>query len=122
VTLTQITDGPSNTLAVGERASLFCQTPWAGAVSGGTVRITPGAPVDTWAIEEAPVQVMASMVGWPLNSPSSTPYDFFSPHGNQVQFAFADASVHALSNEINGDILQALATIAGGEAVDGSAF
>jgi prepilin-type processing-associated H-X9-DG protein len=118
----QVTDGLSNTLAVGERGALFCQTPWAGAITGGTVRVTPGAPVDTTPIEEAPVQVMASMRGWPLNSEFSTPYDFFSPHDNLVQFLFADGSVHALSSQVNGDVLQALATIAGGEPLDSSDF
>src|SRR5262245_32367172 len=47
-----MTDGSSNTLAVGERAALFTQTPWAGAVSHGTTRVTPGAPVTSTAVEE----------------------------------------------------------------------
>jgi prepilin-type N-terminal cleavage/methylation domain-containing protein len=119
VPISKITDGTSTTLAVGERAALFCQTPWAGAMSGGTARITPGAPVEGNVIEEAPVQVMASMRGWPLNSPYSTPYDFFSPHGVVVQFLFADGSVRPLSTKTNGDVLQALATYAGGEVIPG---
>src|SRR5262249_36638213 len=77
----EIPDGGSYTLAIGERASLFLRTPWAGAVSGGTVRTTAGAPVRTSYIEEAPVQVMARIDGWvPLNSPNSNAYCFFSPH------------------------------------------
>jgi prepilin-type processing-associated H-X9-DG protein len=73
-------------------------------------------------VEEAPVQVMASMVGWTLNNENSTPYDFFSPHGDQVHFLFVDGSVHPLSTLINGDVLQALATIAGGEPIGASDF
>jgi type II secretory pathway pseudopilin PulG len=122
VTFKQVTDGSSNTLAVGERASLFCRTPWAGAMSGGTVRITPGAPVATSVIEEAPVMVMAAMIGWAVNDVSSTPYDFFSAHAHMAQFVFVDGSVHALSDQISGETLQALATISGGETIDSSEF
>src|SRR5262249_57664687 len=46
VRFADVTDGTSNTLAIGERGSLFTQTPWAGAVSFGTTRITPGAPTN----------------------------------------------------------------------------
>jgi hypothetical protein len=59
-----------------------------------------------------------TVVGWSLNSESSTPYDFFSPHSDMVQFVFVDASVHALSTRLNSDVLQALATFAGGETID----
>jgi prepilin-type N-terminal cleavage/methylation domain-containing protein len=44
VRIADIPDGTSNTLAIGERAALLTQTPWAGAISGGTTRVTPGAP------------------------------------------------------------------------------
>jgi prepilin-type N-terminal cleavage/methylation domain-containing protein len=118
VTFAQVTDGASNTIAVGERAALFCQTPWAGTMSGASARTTPGAPVLVTIVEEAPVQVMASMRGWPLNSVYSTPYDFFSPHTDMVQLVFADGAVHALSSQIDGNVLLALATIAGGEVID----
>ena len=37
-----VSDGLSNTIAVGERAALFVQTPWAGALSFATARTTPG--------------------------------------------------------------------------------
>ncbi len=119
---TDITDGTSNTFMVGERAALLAKAPWAGVMTGGTVRTTPGAPVYNSIIELAPVMAIARIGNKTLNSPYSEPYDFFSPHGQVVQFVFADGSVHPLSNAVNLPVLQALATISGGEVVDGGGF
>jgi hypothetical protein len=46
----------------------------------------------------------------------SEPYDFFSPHGNVVQFVFADGTVRALSSGIDFPSLQALATRASNDS------
>jgi prepilin-type N-terminal cleavage/methylation domain-containing protein len=120
--VTDITDGTSSTILVGERAALFARGPWAGVMTGGTIRTTPGAPVYSATYEEAPVMVMARVWNKPLNSPLSEPYDFFSPHGPVGQFLFADGSVHVLSIATDLTVLQGLATISGGEVVDGSGF
>jgi prepilin-type N-terminal cleavage/methylation domain-containing protein/prepilin-type processing-associated H-X9-DG protein len=114
VRFADITDGLSNTLAVGERAALFTQTPWAGVITMGTARTTVDAPVSRSMIEPAPTLVMAH-VHRPLNDPLSEPYDFFSPHPGVVQFAFADGSVHALSMNTALAVVQALATRNGQE-------
>ena len=53
-----VVDGLSQTLAIGERAGMFAKTPWAGAMTGGTVRTTPGAPVYTSIVELAPAMVI----------------------------------------------------------------
>jgi prepilin-type N-terminal cleavage/methylation domain-containing protein/prepilin-type processing-associated H-X9-DG protein len=111
-----ITDGTSNTLAIGERADYFAKSPWAGVMTGGTCRTTPGAPVYNSITEEAPVMVLARVGNKGPNDPYSEPYDFFSPHGSVVQFVFADGSVHSLSRGIDRTVFQALATIGGGEA------
>jgi prepilin-type N-terminal cleavage/methylation domain-containing protein/prepilin-type processing-associated H-X9-DG protein len=117
--VTDVSDGTSSTLAVGERASRLAQAPWCGVMTGGTVRTSPGAPVYTSVIEAAPVMALARVWSKPLNSSYSEPYDFFSPHGSVVQFVFADGSVHALSTGVDLAVVQALATCAGGEPVGG---
>jgi prepilin-type N-terminal cleavage/methylation domain-containing protein len=115
-----IIDGASNTIAVGERAALFTQTPWAGAVTGGSCVTTPNAPVYQSIIEPAPTMVMARVGGRKaLNDPWSEPYDFFSGHRDVVQFVFADGSVHALSRSMEPSVVRPLATIAGGEIATG---
>jgi prepilin-type N-terminal cleavage/methylation domain-containing protein/prepilin-type processing-associated H-X9-DG protein len=114
-----ITDGTSNTVAVGERAALFCQSPWAGVVTGGTVRTTPGAPVYVTLIHPAPVMVMARVGRKPLNDPYSEPYDFFSPHSGVAQFAFADGSVRPVKTATDITLVQGLATRSGEEVVGG---
>jgi prepilin-type N-terminal cleavage/methylation domain-containing protein len=123
IRVTDITDGSSTTFAVGERAALFTQTPWAGAVSNGTTRVTPGAPVnDPAAVEEAPTQVLAHVAVHTLNDPNSDPEDFFSPHRGIGQFLFADGSVRAVAAGIDLATYQALATRDGGETVNPGDF
>jgi hypothetical protein len=110
ISVTDILKGSSNTLAVGERAALFTQTPWAGVMTGGTARTTPDAPVYTSMIHPAPVMVLARIGIKPLNDPHSEPHDFFSPHHGVNQFLFADGSVRPVSLDTDLQVLQALAS------------
>ena len=117
-----ITDGTSNTMAIGERPALFAQSPWAGVMTGGTCRTTPGAPVYLSIIDEAPSMVMARIGVRKLNDHYSEPNDFLSPHPGVAHFLFADGAVHALRLTTEVNVLQALATRAGGETVSVNDF
>jgi prepilin-type processing-associated H-X9-DG protein len=115
--LTEIPDGTSTTLAIGERGSVLCQASWIGAVSQGTVRTHPGAPVFVHGIEEPSTAVMARTGTHRLNDVYSEIYDFYSPHKGVGMFLFADGSVRAMSCGTSLDVWSALATRAGGETV-----
>jgi prepilin-type N-terminal cleavage/methylation domain-containing protein/prepilin-type processing-associated H-X9-DG protein len=115
-----VTDGLSNTIAIGERACLFVQSPWAGVMFTGTARTTPNAPVFGALVEQAPVMVLARTGRRPLNDAYSEAYDFFSPHSSVVMFAFADGSVQRLGAHVSAEVLQALATPLGNEGIEGN--
>ncbi len=115
--LLDISDGASNTLLVGERPAMFARAPWVGAITNGTIRTTPGAPVYTATFMDPTAMTMARVGLKSLNDPWSEPYDFFSPHHAVGNFAFCDGSVHALRTAVDVVALQRLATRAGGEVV-----
>jgi prepilin-type N-terminal cleavage/methylation domain-containing protein len=122
IAIGDILDGTSYTIAIGERAAMFTQTPWAGAVSFGTARITPGAPTTSTAIEDAPTLTLAHTGSHSLGDPNEDPDDFFSPHPTVALFLFADGSVRPVRKTIPLPVLQALSTRAGGEVIDTASF
>ena len=119
VRIMDVRDGTGYTVAVGERACRLTQTPWAGAVSFGTARLTDGAPTsnpkDT---KGAPVQALASASIHALNDDFSDPEDFFAPHRAVANVLFADGSVRAIPSGTAVAVLHDLATRAGGEDPD----
>jgi hypothetical protein len=118
--IADIKDGTGNTIAIGERGSLFAQSAWAGVMTGGTIRTTPGAPVYSSVVEKAPAMVLARIGNRTLNSPYSEPYDFFSPHWQIVHFAMADGSVRPLHRSLSLEVLHALATRSTGDSALGA--
>jgi prepilin-type N-terminal cleavage/methylation domain-containing protein/prepilin-type processing-associated H-X9-DG protein len=134
VRVTDIEDGSSNTLLFGERCHRDPQYDLQEAAMPG------GGPIEgtgKWAVVAGPagavgtVNVLLSAQA-PINyrMPSggdvSTLYDracaFGSGHGHGANFAFADGSVHFLSDSIPLLTLQALSTRAGSEGISGSDF
>lgn len=98
-----IIDGSSQTILIGERSSrLGCST-WAGVIAGAEA-------------------MRARVVGVGDHVPNTSRHfdDFSSGHSRGVQFVYADASTHFLSDSIDETVYHALSTRAGGELVSES--
>jgi prepilin-type N-terminal cleavage/methylation domain-containing protein len=124
--IVDITDGLSNTLFVGERASNMSSATWTGAVTGGGV---PAQRYPDPASQLANAELASALV---LSHGSRThiPNDQLvfdadatsSYHIDGVNFLFGDGSVHRVSNVINGLVYEALLTRSGGETISGDDY
>jgi len=105
IRLTDITDGTSNTFMVGEdipSKNYHCSWPYSNNAVG-TCGIPPNARQSN-GTEYSPLD-------WP------NVYSFRSKHTNGLQFAFADGSVHFITDSIALPTYRAMSTRAGGEVV-----
>jgi prepilin-type processing-associated H-X9-DG protein len=114
-----ITDGTSRTIAVGERAYRLGDATWVGAVTGA--KMFPDA--DDGEVAAPHLKPSFAMVlshaglGNTPNSPTSEIDQFYSLHGDGVNFAFTDGHVVFIPGSIDYNVYLGLATRAGGEAV-----
>ncbi len=106
IRLASITDGTSNTFMIGEdipSLNEYCSWPYANNAYG-TCAIPPN-------VQRLPGGLYPP-ADWQNN------WSFRSRHPNGLNFAYADGSVHFLANAIDLPVYRAMATIAGGEAVE----
>jgi prepilin-type N-terminal cleavage/methylation domain-containing protein/prepilin-type processing-associated H-X9-DG protein len=126
VRASEILDGMSQTIAVGERGACLVKTPWAGAPNGGISVLSSNAPIRFWAgnssVGHGPELVVAHVDEVTLNGDGTAPDDFYSAHPGGAFFLFADGSVRFLHDTIRLDILRALCTRDGGEIVSASDY
>jgi type II secretory pathway pseudopilin PulG len=119
VRIVDITDGTSNTIAVGERASNLCYSTWTGAVTGGVVVNRSGVPGS--ANSEDPLFVLGHTgtvpEGQSPNNRLGYVDDFTSMHPGGLNFLIADGSVRFIKNSISIPTWVGLGTRAGGEVL-----
>jgi prepilin-type N-terminal cleavage/methylation domain-containing protein len=101
IRLQDIVDGLSNTMIVGERGSRLGGSVWHGWIHEAA---------------EAPARFLGSTDHTP-NSPAAHFDDFSSFHTTGAHFIFGDCSTRMISDSIDLNIYQALATRRGGEVV-----
>ena len=125
IRLTDISDGTSNTILIGDRAWSHAMGAWAGAIDRAVLR---GGPLNPWRSSPLAVYppanfplVQANRINNATDADGSLD-DFFSQHTGGVNMLFADGSVHFLHQQINYAVLLALGTRAGGEVVDESEY
>ena len=120
--LTDVTDGLSNTIFVGERSTNHALATWTGAVPGGQVPalMAPGPPPNDPFSQAETAQALVLAHGNRTHVPSADMpiWDadtFYSKHPSGANFLFGDGSVHFLGSTINGVAYENLCTRAGGE-------
>jgi prepilin-type N-terminal cleavage/methylation domain-containing protein/prepilin-type processing-associated H-X9-DG protein len=121
VLLRDITDGLSQTIAVGERSHRLGEATWTGSVTGALLAGDPSDGVGQIVPEHGSGMVLghAGENRGP-GDPRSDANMFYSRHsGGGVQFLFADGHVSYLSPSFDYHTYLALATRAGGEVSGG---
>ena len=117
--IADITDGLSNTFFVGERCTTMSWSTWAGAIPGSldpSIR-SPGDYSGGSAF------VLGHCGPHLPNDSIVTDADALSSgHTGGVQFLFGDGSIKSINNSIRQPVYAALATRAGGEAINGSNY
>jgi len=116
----QITDGTTQTLAIGERAHPLGNATWVGSVTNALLFPESNNTVGQPAPEHSAGMVLGHAgegvgpggIGGDVNQ-------FYSLHGRGVNFLFADGHVSFLAANMDYQTYLALATRAGGESVAG---
>ncbi len=118
VRFSDIIDGTSQTLAVGERAYVLGEATWVGAVTGASLFPDPDEGEISLPNPKPSSGMILGYAGAAgPGSPNSEIDQFYSLHGAGVNFLFADGHVEFLPTSLDGGVYQALATRAGAEPV-----
>ncbi len=104
-----ITDGTSNTIAVGERATLEIHGGEAGgaAILAGVTFIHPWSPVAFLGLPSDREDGVMALGYGSINPPTGAMHLYSSQHEGGAQFLFLDGSVHFLSENIHSFIASA---------------
>jgi prepilin-type processing-associated H-X9-DG protein/prepilin-type N-terminal cleavage/methylation domain-containing protein len=121
IALKDITDGLSQTIAVGERSHLLGPATWTGAVTGALLFDDDGDQIGTADLETAPGMILGhSGEGIGPGSNKSEPNQFYSLHaGRGANFLFVDGHVEFLKASMNYKSYLALSTRNRGEVISG---
>jgi prepilin-type N-terminal cleavage/methylation domain-containing protein/prepilin-type processing-associated H-X9-DG protein len=129
-TIAEITDGTSQTIAVGERSHNLSYVTWAARTIDGwlgkTSLVEGGADLFNPSPEECWTQVMGPAgledgLRTP-NDPQAHVEDYWSRHPAGVNFLFADGSVKFLKSSISPWTFRGLATKSGTEIISAEAY
>ena len=109
-----ITDGTSNTIGIGERASMFAPNGWAGVIPNGQTVFSPAtAQIRGQVVGQTarPAITMATVhvrSGGP-NASTGSPGGFWSPHVGGCLFLLMDGSVHTIPTNVDIQVFRAMA-------------
>ena len=128
--LAQVTDGSSQTIAVGERSHNLSYVTWTARsvngwlgktslLEGGTDQFNP-SPEECWTQVLGPAGLDDG--NRTINQPTAHVEDYWSHHPGGANFLFADGSVHFLKDGINPSVYRGLATRKGGEVLSADQY
>ena len=128
--LAEVTDGTSQTIAVGERSHNLSYVTWTARSINGWLGVTRGVEGGTDQFNPSPEECWVQVLGpagledgvRTINQPVAHVEDYWSRHPGGANFLFADGSVHFLKSSINATSWRALATRNGGEAISADQY
>ncbi len=119
IRISDITDGTSQTLLVGERGHDLGPATWVGDVTSSDLYPPPGSPSPPIVDNAASMVLGHAGDNNTPGAPNSHLNQFSSRHGAGANFLFADGHVNFLPTSIDYQTYRALATRAGGEPIQG---
>jgi prepilin-type processing-associated H-X9-DG protein/prepilin-type N-terminal cleavage/methylation domain-containing protein len=115
-----VTDGTSQTIAVGERSHSLGEATWTGSVTDAVLFPVDNDGVGYPRAEGGPGMVLGHAGGrYGPGDPNGEVNQFYSLHSGGVNFLFADGHVAFLKTTMNNKTFRAFATRGGGEAISG---
>lgn len=109
-----ILDGTSNTIGMGERSSMFAPSGWAGVIPGGETVFSQDVAGQRGQVVGDTVRPAITMVtvhvrsGGP-NAPTGSPGGFWGPHFGGAHFLLMDGSTRGIPTQVDIEIFRALA-------------
>jgi len=109
-----ISDGTSNTIGLGERASMFAPNGWAGVIPTAQTVFSPqiaqsrGQVVGQTARPAITMTTVHVRTGGP-NAPTGSPGGFWSPHTGGCLFLLMDGSTHTIATTVDMPVFRAMA-------------